>query len=78
MDLIVYSYVCGPFRESLHGNKYAISFIDDFSSYATVYFMDSKADSLVKLQVFLNTVVQPSYVTGFTLRSDNGGENISS
>ena len=28
---LVHSDVCAPFPESLHGNKYAISFIDDFS-----------------------------------------------
>ena len=33
---LVQSDLCGPFPESLHGNKYAISFFDDFSRYATV------------------------------------------
>ena len=74
---LVHRDVCGPLPESLHGNKYAISFIDDFSRYATVYFVASKGDSLAKLSFFLNPVVQPCYVTGFTLRSDNGGEYIS-
>ena len=40
--------------------------------------MASRGDSLAKLQLFLNTVVQPCNVTEFTLRSDNGGEYISS
>ena len=39
--------------------------------------MASKGDSLAKRQFFLNTVVQPSNLTGFKLRLDNGGEYIS-
>ena len=49
---LVHSDVFGPFPESSHGNKYAISLIDDFSRYATLYFMASKVDSLAKLQFF--------------------------
>ena len=74
---LVQSDVCGPFPESLHGNKYAISFIDDFSRQASVCFMASKGDSLAKLQLFLITVIQSYNVTGFTLSSDNVGESIS-
>ena len=71
---LVDSDFCGQLLESLHGNKYAISFIDDFSRYAAVYFMSSKSDWIAKLQFFLYTVVQPCNLIGFTLRSDNGGE----
>ena len=39
--------------------------------------MASRGDSLAKLQLFLNTVVQPCNVIEFTLRSDIGGEYIS-
>ena len=38
---LVHRDLCGPFPESLHGNIYAVSFIDDFSRYATVNFMAS-------------------------------------
>ena len=47
---LVHSDVCGPFPESLHGNKYEILFIDNFSRYATVFFMASEGNSLAKLQ----------------------------
>ena len=53
----VHSDVCGPFPQTLHGSKYAISFMDDLST----------------RQLFLSTVVQPCNVTGLTLRLDNGG-----
>ena len=72
---LVNSDICGPLPESLHGNKYAICFIDDFSRYATGYFRASKGNLLAKLQIFPNTLVQPCNVTIFTLKSDNG-ENI--
>ena len=52
---LVHSDVCGSFLESFNRNKYAIPFIDDFSRYATVFFMASRGDSLAKLQLFLNT-----------------------
>ena len=39
--------------------------------------MASKGNSFAKLQLFLNTVVQPCDVTGLTLKSDNGGEYFS-
>ena len=39
--------------------------------------MASKRDSLAKLQLFLETVVQPCENTRLTLRSDNSGIHIS-
>ena len=47
---LVHSDICRPFPESLHGNKYAILFIDDFSRYATVFSKVSEGNSLAKLQ----------------------------
>ena len=50
---LVNSDACGPFPESLHGNKYATSFFDDFSRYALVFFMTSKGDSFAKYKFLL-------------------------
>ena len=52
------------------------NFNDDFSRYSTMYFMAFEVISIVNYNIF-NRVVQPSNVTGFTLRSANGGEDIS-
>ena len=50
---LVHKDVCGLFPESLHEKNYAISFIDGFTRFATVYFMASKSNLLAKLQLFL-------------------------
>ena len=52
MDLI-FSDICGPFPESIHGMKYIISSIDDFTKFAKVYFMASKSQASEKLEEFL-------------------------
>ena len=44
MDLI-FSDICGPFPESFHGMKYIISYIDDFTKFAKIYFMASKSQA---------------------------------
>ena len=51
MDLI-FSDICGPFPESFHGMKYIISFIDDYTKFAKVYFMASNSQASEKLEEF--------------------------
>ena len=38
------------------GNKYIITFIDDFSKYTTVYLLKNKNDAFEKFQDFLKEV----------------------
>ena len=52
MDLI-FSDICGPFSESFHGMEYIISFIEDYTKFAKVYFMASKRQASEKLEEFL-------------------------
>ena len=47
---LVFSDICGPFTESFHGAVYIISFIDDFTSFAKVYFMKQKSEATEKLE----------------------------
>ena len=64
----VYSDVFGPVSpSSIGGNRYAISFIDEFSGYAVVKFMKYKTQAL---QTFKEYVAQ--YGRPKILRTDNG------
>ena len=66
----VYSDVFGPVSpSSIGGNRYAISFIDEFSGYAVVKFMKYKTQAL---QTFKEYVAQ--YGRPKILRTDNGTE----
>ena len=38
------------------GNRYIITFIDDFSKYTTVYLLKNKSDAFEKFQNFLKEV----------------------
>ena len=61
----VYSDVFGPVSPSnIGGNRYAISFIDEFSGYAVVKFMKYKTQALQTFKEYVAKI----------LRTDNGTE----
>ena len=72
---LVHTDICGPFAvQTICGNKYYITFIDDFSRYCHVYLIAEKSQALEKFKIFkleaekeLNAVVK-------CVRSDRGGE----
>ena len=77
--------MCGPITPaSQDGFKYAIVFIDNFTGYTFVYFIQSKSDSTKALLKFLADITPYGKVSKFMnlvpeselkrLRSDNGGE----
>ena len=77
---IIHSDVCGPMQvESKGGSRYLVTFTDDYSRYATVYFIKHKHEVLSKFQEFITFVENQSGNRGHvkTLRSDNGGEYVS-
>lgn len=75
---IVHSDVCGPMQNvSLGGSRYFVSFIDDFSRYAHVYFIDNKSDVFSVFQNFEAYVSNQTGQTIATLRTDGGGEYVS-
>jgi transposase InsO family protein len=70
---LIHSDVCGPFpTPSFTGMRYFVSFIDDCTRHATVYFMKAKSEVLDKLRDFIASL--PSQVKVRQLRSDHGGE----
>ena len=38
------------------GNRYIITFIDDFSKYSTIYLLKNKSDAFKKFQDFLKKI----------------------
>ena len=66
----VFSDIQGPFEvPSMHGARYALSFIDDFSRLAVFKYLAKKSDALLKFQEFVAEHGAPK-----CLRTDNGGE----
>ena len=75
---LIHSDVCGPMpTDSIGGNKYFVTFIDDFSQCCTVYFLKSKSEVPEKFKEFEARVYNDCGLNIGTLRSDNGREYMS-
>jgi transposase InsO family protein len=71
----VYSDVCGPFdTESLGGNKYFVSFVDEYSRMMWLYLIKTKDEVLHVFQKFKVMVEKQAERKIKILRSDGGGE----
>jgi len=68
MDLV------GPINESLFGNKYFLTILDDFSRFGWVFFLESKNDVFDKFLVWAKTIFNMFNKSIIFLRSDNGTE----
>lgn len=72
---VVYSDVCCPFEvPSLGGNKYFISFIDEFSRMLWLYLLKTKKEAFELFQRFKVLVEKQSGRCIKVLRTDGGGE----
>ena len=60
------------------GNRYIITFIDDFSKYTTIYWLKNKSDSFEKFQGFLKEVENQFSRKIKRIKSDRGCEYESS
>ena len=60
------------------GNRYIITFIDNFSRYTTVYFLKNKSDTFEKFQDFLKEVENQFSRKIKRIRSDRDREYESS
>ena len=76
---LVHSDVCGPMQtQSIGGAKYFLTFIDDYTRCCAVYFMKHKSEVLDKFKEFEVTTSNDAGRAIGTLRTDNGGEYLSS
>jgi len=72
---IVHSDICGPMKVStFQGNRYFVTFIDDYSRYAHVYFIKHKSQAFDMFQDYKAAVENAAGTKIKTLRTDRGGE----
>jgi len=76
---LVHSDVCGPMQtQSIGGAKYFVTFIDDYTRCCAIYFMKHKSEVLDKFKEFEVTTSNDAGRAIGMLRTDNGGEYLSS
>lgn len=72
---IIHSDLCGPMEtQSIGHAKYILTFIDDFSRKAFVYFIKSKSETLNTFIEFKKYIELQTEKKIKVLRTDNGGE----
>ena len=72
---LFHSDLKGPMKvRGIHGEKYWMTFVDDYSGMIFVYFLKRKSESVEALQQFLTDHIRPYGTTNFTLVHDRGGE----
>lgn len=75
---IVHSDVCGPINPISHdGDKYFVTFIDDFSNFICVYMLKNKSDVFGCFKKYIQMVQSKFNKRVSTLRCDNGREYVS-
>ena len=75
---LVHTDVCGPFRSTTRdGNRYYVTFTDDFSRYGYVYLIKHKSDTFEVFKRYQNEVENQLGRKIKVLRSDRGGEYLS-
>lgn len=72
---LIHTNICGPFaNRTVCGNKYFITFIDDFSRYCHIFLISEKSKTLKKFISF-RTIVEKELGNEInTVRSNRRGE----
>lgn len=72
---LIHTDICGPFdAPSWSGEKYFITFIDDYSRYGYTYLLHEKSESVNVLEIFIDEVERQLDRKVKVVRSDRGGE----
>ena len=71
---IIHTDISGPFDTTICGNKYFITFIDDFSRYGYLYLINDKSAAIDKFKIFKTEVELQLGKTIKIARSDRGDE----
>ena len=75
---LVHADVCGPMQQpSPSGSRYYVTFKDDFSGYRAIYFLKLKSDVFDCFKLFVCKLKSETNHNIRTLRSDGGGEFLS-
>ncbi|KAL0455815.1 UNVERIFIED_CONTAM: Retrovirus-related Pol polyprotein from transposon TNT 1-94 [Sesamum latifolium] len=70
---IIHTDICCPDLD-LYGQRYFITFIDDYSRYMCIYFLEHKSEALDDFKVFKAEVEKQCDIQIKIVRSDKGGE----
>lgn len=72
---LIHTDLCGPIPYTTPtGNRYILTFTDDYSRYSKVYFLKRKNEVIEKFKIYAAEVTNRFEKTIKTIRSDNGGE----
>ena len=72
---IIHTDICGPFDvPSFTGEKYFITFIDDYSRYCYLYMLHEKSQSVNAVELYIKEVERQLGKKVKIIRSDRGGE----
>jgi len=72
---LIHTNICGSFSmASWNGQRYFISFIDDYSCYGYLYLIHEKSESLDTFKIYRNEVETQLSKKIKCVRSDHGGE----
>jgi len=67
--------IWGPLNvPSIHGHKYFITIVDDYSRFVWIILIKSKSEVSLHIQQFITLIENQFHITPKTLRSDNGLE----
>jgi len=74
---IIHTDLCGPINPTTwDGNKYFITFLDDYTHYTMVYLLKSKAEAEVKIKEYVRRMETHLNKKVAKIRCDNGKEYI--
>ena len=74
---LIHIDLIGPITESIYGNKYVLTILDDFTHYNWVIFMKNKSDTFINFSNWHNYIKNIFNKTVTNIRSDNGTEFLS-
>lgn len=76
---LIHSDLSGRFSvKSLGGKEYYITFIDDYTRHAWIYYLKHKSDAFNSIKQFVNMIKTQFGTTIKVLQTDNGGEYVNS
>ncbi|GAU22886.1 hypothetical protein TSUD_376970 [Trifolium subterraneum] len=75
---LIHSDVCGPLEmQSMGGNYYFLTFMDEFTRHVRIYMIEKKSEVFTKFKKFKLQVERESECSIKKLRTDGGGEYVS-
>lgn len=75
---LIHIDLIGPIPESIYGNKYVLTILDDHTRYNWVLFMKNKSDTYEKFKAWHSNILNSFNKNIKSIRSDNGTEFLSS